>query len=124
MDAYEPLDLSEVCNAGPEYLGDGSDVSAGVRHYQGLPFLIGRADTEAAPCLLGFGGGISKRPVSVPVEKTALRVVVAHRLLDSRIPDNGPIGEHVAEYRFHLGAGPFAKLHPLGLEESAPGPHD
>lgn len=105
MEAYEPLNLSGMCNAGPEQLGEGSDTSAGERHYQGLPFLIGRAEAKAAPCLLGFGEGIPNQPACIPVGKTARRVIVAHRLLDSRIPDNGPIGERVAEYRFHLEGG-------------------
>ena len=69
MAAYEPLDLSAICNVGPEHPGDGLDVSAGVHHFQGLPFLIGRADGEAAPCLLGFGEGMSRQAISVPVEK-------------------------------------------------------
>ena len=105
MAAYEPLDLSSMCNTDPERLGGALDVPAGVHHFQGLPFLIGRADGKAAPCLLGFGEGVSRQPVAVPVEKTAQRVVVAHRLLDSGIPDNGPIGERVAEYRFHFEGG-------------------
>ena len=105
MAAYEPLDLSRMCNTDFERLGEALDVPAGVHHFQGLPFMIGRADGKAAPCLLGFGEGMSRQPVAVPVEKTVQRVVVAHRLLDSGIPDNGPIGERVAEYRFHFEGG-------------------
>ena len=78
MDAYEPLNLSGICNAGPELPGERSGVTAGVRHYQGLPFLIGRDDAKASPCLLGFGNGFPDQPESIPVRKTALRVIVAH----------------------------------------------
>src|SRR6185437_3794982 len=51
MPRYEPVDLSDACNAGVEVLGDASgDVPLGRVDLRGLPFLIGPERPSAERC--------------------------------------------------------------------------
>jgi hypothetical protein len=100
MTDYEPVDLSRWCNAPVGLLagGDESPVALGRQTLRGLPFLIGSD---------GAGGRVLLAPadigdVTVPIGKTAKRVIFAHRLLESKVPDGGPLGATVAEYVFRL----------------------
>ena len=38
---YQPLDLSALCNAGLDVLGDDSHAPIGSQTFRGLPFLVG-----------------------------------------------------------------------------------
>ena len=91
MNAYQPLDLTSLCNAGHN-LGDGADIPFGEQQFQGLPFLVGGASATVDNCLSGVGLG-HVGSVRIPVDAAATHVVVAHRLLESQIMDGGPVGE-------------------------------
>jgi hypothetical protein len=104
MPSYEPVDLSAVCNAGVEVLGDApGDIPLGRVSLRGLPFLIGSEPRSAERCFLLPGG-----PTSVEVGRLAPRVIVAHRLLEAGAPSGHAVGQAVAEYAFHLAGGEVA----------------
>src|SRR6185437_9374903 len=101
MPSYEPVDLSAVCNAGVDVLGDEpGDVRLGRVDLRGLPFLIGPEPPSARRCFLLPGA-----PVSVGIGRHARRVIVAHRLLEPVAPAGHGAGRTVAEYVFHLSGG-------------------
>ena len=49
---YEPLDISRLCNAGPEVLGDGTPAEIGEQRFRGLPFLVG--DGSGGDCFISL----------------------------------------------------------------------
>ena len=101
MNGYEPLDLSESYNAGPDVLLADLEVETGALTLRGLPFKIGGgADSKCFIALDGSGGS-----VTVPVGARAHRVVFAHSLLETAVPEGGPLGIAVADYVFHLSGG-------------------
>jgi len=101
MPSYEPVDLSAVCNAGVEVLGDEpGDVPLGRVDLRGLPFLIGSEPPSAARCLL-----LPSVPARVDIGRLAPRMIVAHRLLEPGAPAGHAVGQPVAEYAFHLAGG-------------------
>ena len=104
MSDYEPLDLSRWCNAGVEVLGGGDDVAVGRQTFRGLPFLVGAEGSDAGQsCFIALDG--SQSSVSIPIAVPARRVVVAHRLLETEVPEGAPSGGQVAEYVFGLSGG-------------------
>jgi hypothetical protein len=101
MPSYEPVDLSAVCNAGVDALGDApGDAALGRVELRGLPFLIGAEPPSAERCFLLPGA-----PASVEIGRPARRVVFAHRLLEQGAPAGHAVGQTVAEYVFHLAGG-------------------
>jgi hypothetical protein len=101
MPGYEPVDLSAVCNAGVDVLGDEpGDVPLGRVDLRGLPFLIGPEPPSAERCFLLPGS-----PTSVKIGRPAPRLIVAHRLLEPGAPAGHAVGQPVAEYVFHLAGG-------------------
>ena len=103
MQDYEALDISRWCNAGAGVL-DGESPALGRQSLLGLPFLIGQdGGGPDGACFIDLEGGGA--PVAVEVGRSALRVVFAHRLLESRLAEGGPLGVDVAEYVFHLADG-------------------
>ena len=103
MEAYEPLDLSAHCNAGISLLED-EKIPLGCQTLHGLPFQIGPAQPRADSCLLSFGPDAAAE-MEIAVGAQAQRIVFAHRLLESRIMEGGPIGEQAGEYVFDLKGG-------------------
>ncbi len=102
MTDYEPIDLSEFCNAGLTVLSEKSTAPTGAQSFLGLPFLVGDAAGAGDRCFIALGDGITGNAIRIPVCRSARRVVVAHRLLESQLQQGGPVGVPVAEYRFHL----------------------
>jgi hypothetical protein len=101
MPSYEPVDLSAVCNAGVDVLGDEpGDPPLGRVDLRGLPFLIGSEPPSAERCFLQPGS-----PTSVGIGRLARRVIFAHRLLEPGAPAGHAVGQPVAEYVFHLAGG-------------------
>src|SRR4051794_4744835 len=99
MTDYEPLDLAGWCNAGTAILGTSQAPALGQQTFHGLPFQIGGpAAAGGADCFLAFGSGGYDTPLSIPVGRTARRLIVAHRLLESELYAGGPVGTTVAEY--------------------------
>ena len=105
MADYEPLDLTDWCNAGPEALGDGESPAIGLQTFRGLPFLVGgdQGGGNGSRCFVSLGG--SEGGVTVAINDRAHRVVFAHRLMESQIAEGGPPGLQVAEYVFRLSGG-------------------
>jgi hypothetical protein len=102
--AYEPLDLSALCDAGLEVLGSSRRPAIGERSFHGIPFRIGDPDRAGAPCFLLLEPG--GPGITVPVDRTADRLIVAHRWLRDGSPEvDPPPGAVLAEYTFHLDDG-------------------
>jgi hypothetical protein len=102
LDAYRPLDLSTYYNAGVEVLGaDPQPALVGDQLFHGLPFRVG--DGERAFALFGPGG--HTQPLKLAINARAYSVVVAHRLLGSKLSAGGPLGVPVATYTFSLSDG-------------------
>jgi len=104
MADYEPLDLSGWCNAGVADIESGAGMAVGRQAFRGLPFLIGK---QGAPpdgdCFIAPAG--SDGAVTIPVGQAVHRVVFAHVLLESEIPEGAAPGVQVAEYVFNLAGG-------------------
>ncbi len=95
-DAYRPLDLDAYRTVGVEVLPAEEERLLGEQLLQGLPFAIGSAERAFIS---------PEQPLTIDIGQPAFTVIVAHRLLDSRIMDNGPVGKPVAEYTFRLADG-------------------
>ncbi|HIB85606.1 TPA: hypothetical protein EYN09_09125 [Candidatus Poribacteria bacterium] len=90
---YQPLDLTSFYNASTKILGTYPNI--GSQLYHGLPFEIG-SDPER--CFIEFGTDADT--VSIPIQTTAYRIIVAHRLLESRVLEGDPVGRVIANYIF------------------------
>ena len=98
MTDYETLDLTALRDAPASLLDEGAPL--GAQTFLGLPFAVG----EGERAFVGFGAGLGGAR-SIPVGRCARTVLVAHRLLESRILEGGPVGVVVAEYAFRLADG-------------------
>ena len=101
MNDYEPVDIGNVCNAGPSLLG-GEEVETGPRSFLGLPFLIGGGGAGES-CFVAMGG--SGGAVTVPIGAAARGLVFVHRLLKSEVSKGGPLGVDIADYVFRYDDG-------------------
>lgn len=94
---YKPVPLGEACNAGTSILGDGGTMSLGARPLRGIPFQI--AD-DPGRCFVLLE---PSRPVAIPVDDHATWVIIAHRVVGSRILTGdiagGELGRYVFRYR-------------------------
>ncbi|MCH7653218.1 MAG: CehA/McbA family metallohydrolase [Chloroflexi bacterium] len=104
MNDYAPIDISALCNAGIEVLGDGEAPKVGRQTMRGLPFQIG-ADGASPGDKIFLAVEGSSSPISIPIGGAVRNVVFAHRLLESDVRDGGQLGRHVADYIFHLSDG-------------------
>ncbi len=94
--SYIPLSLSALCNVGTDIIGTQATPNVGEQTFHGLPFDI----AEGGKCFLGFGEGVNTDAIGVPVNASPRRVIIVHRLLESRIPEGEPIGRLIANYVF------------------------
>ena len=99
MHDYQPIDLSQFCNVGPEFIKEGAEPVMGNQVWHGLPFTVGGATPDPARCLIGFGSGEDTR-ITIPVGAAARYVIFAHALLESRVREGENIGRVVANYQF------------------------
>ena len=77
MKDYQPLDLSELYNAGLDVLNEEMSVSIGEQSLRGLPFVVGSSDSERADnCLIGFDAKCES--MTIPINQSARRVIIAH----------------------------------------------
>jgi hypothetical protein len=109
MADYVPLDLTAVCNAGQDVVETRNAAPIGEQTFHGLPFMIGPADgaEDAFFILLEPGGG----SVTVPVDRPAQRIIVAHRRLRDGGPERDPLpGTVCAEYAFTLDDGTIDRV--------------
>lgn len=97
MDAYTPVDLEAFYNAGLALLGERGEAPIGPQSLRGLPFQIG---ANPAACFMACGTGLHEAALTLPLSGTAAYVIVAHRLLTSRIVEGVPVGEQIATYTF------------------------
>ena len=103
MGTYTPLDLNSLYNAGLDILG--GQGTLGAQSFRGLPFALG---SDAERCLIACSG--ERSGVEIPVGRRVTWMIVAHRLLESRIADNGPLATLVAEYALHYEDGDVLKV--------------
>ena len=97
MADYQPIDISRWCNAGASLLEVDADGVVGLQTLRGLPFLVGaEKGTASDDCFISLGG--SGRGVTIPIDRTAHTFIVAHRLMESKVPYGGTPGIEVAEY--------------------------
>ena len=80
--------------------------TVGQQTFHGLPFNI----SEGEKCFLGFGEDVNTNPIQIPVNATPKRVIIAHRLLESRIHEGEPIGKLIADYVFYYANGHSMKV--------------
>ena len=99
MHDYQPLDLSQFCNVGTEFIKEGAQPLMGSQMWHGLPFTVGATNPDPARCLIGFASG-EEIGVTVPVGTAARYVIFAHALLESRVLEGENIGRGVANYSF------------------------
>ena len=100
MADYQPLDLSTLCNAGLKILGENTEAPIGEQAFRGLPFLVG---ADGSKCFIALDS--SSGSVTIPINQSARRVIMAHRLLESDLMEGGALGKPVADYVFHLAGG-------------------
>ncbi|KPV48248.1 hypothetical protein SE17_39100, partial [Kouleothrix aurantiaca] len=110
MNDYTPLDLSTLASVGAAVYEKKKSPLLGSITLHGLPFLIGGAEPDPARCFVGLGFADAQEAVRVPVEATARHILFAHALLDSRLLDNGPMGEVVAHYTIRYADGETVRL--------------
>ena len=59
MPDYKPIDLSELCNAGPDSLPSHDPPVIGAQTFRGLPFQVGREGSSS--CFIRLSEGDSPR---------------------------------------------------------------
>ena len=102
MSDYEPINLSKLSNADSSIVNE--EVLLGNQKLRGLPFLVGDENSKSTDkCFICLSAGDS--PVEIPIKKHASRIIIAHRLIESSIPDGGELGVQVAEYVFRKSDG-------------------
>jgi hypothetical protein len=78
-------------------LPEQAEAPAGRQIFHGIPFQIGSAASDADACFLRLAGGDPSVAVDVG-DLTARHLLFAHRQLESRLMEGGPLGETVAHY--------------------------
>ena len=106
MQDYQPISLTDLCNVDAEIIGANATPTVGQQTFHGLPFNI----SEGEKCFLGFGEDVNTSPIQIPVNATPKRVIIAHRLLESRIHEGEPIGKLIANYVFYYANGISMKV--------------
>ena len=101
MKDYQPVDLSALCNAGLDVLNEGMSVSVGEQTLRGLPFVVGASEPERADnCFIGFDAKGER--VTIPINQSARRVIIAHTLLESELTEGGALATPIADYVFRI----------------------
>jgi hypothetical protein len=113
MGDYQPFDLTSWCNVGAQWVAQDGDLPLGNQTLRGLPFQIGPAfspessppEETGEPCFLGFGPDGYGKAVEIPLDRTVRWLIIAHRLLESRIREGEPVGHLIATYRLRYADG-------------------
>jgi hypothetical protein len=66
MNDYQPLDLTQFCNAGTEFIREGAQPLIGSQTWHGLPFTVGSAEPDPERCFIGFDSR-EDRGVTIPI---------------------------------------------------------
>ena len=103
MKDYQPLDLSEFCNAGLEVFEQNSTGPGNVKshpHYYCPPFIIGSTEARNSDRLfIAFDHTTGN--VTIPINQRVRRIIMAHCLLESNLMEGGSLGNPIADYVFH-----------------------
>src|SRR5690242_15172009 len=104
MADYEPVDLSPFCNVSTADLEPDRRPPTGEQLFHGLPFRIG---DPASPDAHSFVRIMPGERVTIPLDRVADRVIIAHRRLPASKDQHSedeyvPPGRLVAEYSFTL----------------------
>ena len=99
MADYEPVDLSQFCNVRIADLGTGRQPPTGEQLFHGLPFRIGDPARPDTPCFVQI---MPDERVTIPVDRAADHVIIAHRRQAASEDEYVPPGQLVAEYSFDL----------------------
>ena len=94
MQDYQPISFTDLCNVGTEIIGVNAALNTGPQTFHGLPFNI----SEGEKCFLGFGDEANTDSIQIPINSNPKRIIIAHRLLESRIHEGEPIGRLIANY--------------------------
>ena len=115
MSDYDPLDITPWANVGPELFDRGvkfvdeswhppsKGYPLGEQTFRGLPFRIGKAGVPN--CLVCFGPDGYQQPVEIAINQSPKWLVIAHRLLETRLYTGEAVGKQIATYRFHYADG-------------------
>ena len=109
MEDYEPIDLSDFCNAGVSFTGRKEAPRTGCLQLHGLPFVVGSAQPEPERCLIGFGGAEAEA-VTIPLHRSAHVIIFAHTLLETRLYEGEPVGRVIAHYCVRFADGEEIRL--------------
>ncbi len=101
---YTPVDLSAVCTTGLDGIPEVKNQLTGLQTFHGLPFQIGSDHSTDEPCFVKLSGGDHSVIIDIG-DHSAHYLIFAHRQLESRLMEGGPIGEVVARYTIHYGDG-------------------
>src|ERR687891_1802762 len=101
MQDYQPLNLTQFCNVGAEFIREGARPLIGSQTWHGLPFTVGSAEPNPTRCFIGFDSH-QDASVTIPVGAAARYVIFAHALLESRVREGESIGRVVANYLFRF----------------------
>ena len=91
MADYEPLDISDWCNAPLDTLEAEEEPLSGPQTFRGLPFLVGSGIVHLAE---------GTPSVTIPIGGPVRRIIVAHTQLETTVAEDGRWGRHVADYVF------------------------
>ena len=101
MQDYQPLNLSAHCNVGADILGENANPAIGEQTFHGLPFQISSGEN----CFLGFGADVNTDSISIELNEKPKHIIVAHRLMESKIFEGDAVGRLVANYIFRYADG-------------------
>lgn len=115
MSDYDPLDITPWANFGPDLFDRGikfADESwhppakgypLGEQMFRGLPFRIGK--DRLHNCLVYFGPDGYSQPVEFAINRSPKWLIVAHRLLETKLYTGEAVGKLIATYRFFYADG-------------------
>src|SRR5574341_544340 len=110
MSDYYPLEITQWANFGPELFDQGDrftdeswhppskEYPLGKQTFRGLPFFIGKDGVHN--CLVYFGPEGYKQPVEIAINRSPKWLIIAHRLLETRLYTGEAVGKQIATYRF------------------------
>lgn len=104
MNDYQPLDIDGARNADALALNADAHSYRGAVSLHGLPFHFGPAAGDKA-AVVGWGEGVIMDPLVIPIRAVARTVIIAHRLVDSKLHEGDPVGRVVAVYSFQYADG-------------------
>lgn len=99
MEEYVSIDLTKLCNVDADWLEGEEELPRGLQVLRGLPFQIGSEDPDQ-PRFLGFGRDGYSEQIEIPLKRHARWIIIAHRLMESRIMAGEIPGQVVSTYCF------------------------